>query len=320
VQGIQGVSGASSSWGLSGNSSTTTSNFIGTTNTSFLFFKVNNQPAGRLGVSGPTSFGYGASANEKFITSNSAIGLNALNLNDSGDYNTAIGFEVLRNNTKGNNNTGIGYRALYSNTTGANNTASGVIALQTNTTGSRNIAIGYYALGTNSTGFNNTAIGYGALSTNTIGINKIAIGYDAQTPSATASNQVRIGDASITYAGIQVAWTITSDKRWKSNIQNSNLGLDFITKLRPVSYFRNNDESKKLEYGFIAQELEEVLNNAGVNNNGIISKDDAGMYGVRYNDLMAPMVKAIQEQQLMIETLKKQNESMQKQIEILKNK
>jgi hypothetical protein len=100
---------------------------------------------------------------------------------------------------------------------------------------------------------------------------------------------------------VQVAWTITSDKRWKSDIQSSELGLNFISKLRPVQYYRNNDERQKTEYGFIAQELEEALNNAGATNNGIISKDDAGMYGVRYNDLMAPMVKAIQEQQELIE-------------------
>ena len=123
---------------------------------------------------------------------------------------------------------------------------------------------------------------------------------------------MRIGNTAVTYAGVQVAWTVTSDKRWKSNIENSNLGLDFITKLRPVSYYRNNDDSKKLEYGFIAQELDATLNHAGVTNNGIISKDDAGMYSVRYNDLLAPMVKAIQEQQLMIKELQKEIETLKK--------
>ena len=55
-----------------------------------------------------------------------------------------------------------------------------------------------------------------------------------------------IGNFDITYAGIQVPWTYTSDKRWKSDIRDSHLGLDFISKLRPVSYYRNNDESKKI--------------------------------------------------------------------------
>ena len=38
------------------------------------------------------------------------------------------------------------------------------------------------------------------------------------------------------------------------------------------------------------------------------------MYGVRYNDLIAPMVKAIQEQQKMIEELIKQNEIILKKL------
>ena len=114
-------------------------------------------------------------------------------------------------------------------------------------------------------------------------------------PDGTLSNQVRIGNTSVTYAGIQVPWTITSDRRWKSDIQNSSLGLDFISKLRPVSYLRNNDESKKTEYGFIAQEVEEVLKETGTENTGMITVTDEGMYELRYNDLLAPMVKAIQE-------------------------
>ena len=47
-----------------------------------------------------------------------------------------------------------------------------------------------------------------------------------------------------------------TNKRLKENIAESNLGLGFITQLKPVSYTRTNDESKKTEYGFIAQELQ----------------------------------------------------------------
>ena len=143
-------------------------------------------------------------------------------------------------------------------------------------------------------------------------------------PDGTLDNQVRIGNTSVTYAGVQVAWTITSDERWKSDIQSSELGLNFISKLRPVQYYRTNDEGKKTEYGFIAQELEEALNNAGATNNGIISKDDEGMYGVRYNDLIAPMVKSIQElvdsQQQTIEAQKAVNEAQKAENEALRSR
>ena len=225
-----------------------------------------------------------------------------------------VPFNIRVNNEKAGridpllNNAFWGFGAGYSNTTRESNTAIG----------SFNTANGSYALYSNTEGFSNTADGYYALYYNTTGINNTAIGYNAQTPNATASNQVRIGNTAITYAAVQVPWTTTSDKRWKSDIQNSNLGLNFINSLRPVSYYRNNDESKKVEYGFIAQELEAALHKAGIKNDGIISKDDAGMYGVRYNDLMAPMVKAIQEQQQIIDTQNQKFDHQNQTIEELK--
>ena len=259
-------------------------------------------------TSGELNTANGASALYQNTTgnSNTAIGMDALNFNTTGSYNTANGRASLYLNTTGDYNTASGGYALYSNTSGYQNTASGFNSLISNTSGYQNTASGFNSLNNNTTGNYNTASGYGAGSSITTGSNNIAIGYNAQVAVAANSNQIRIGDENITLATTKVAWTTSSDKRWKSNIQNSNLGLDFITKLHPVSYYRNNDESKKTEYGFIAQELEATLNNAGATNNGIISKDDKGMYSVRYNDLLAPMVKAIQEQQIIIEKQQKQ--------------
>jgi len=116
---------------------------------------------------------------------------------------------------------------------------------------------------------------------------------------------------------VQVAWTITSDKRFKNNIENSNLGLEFINQLRPVSYYRNNDESNKTEYGFIAQELKEVLKNNDGENSGIVSEDSEGMLSVRYNDLLAPIVKAIQEQTEEIKSLKSENKALKLKLETI---
>lgn len=176
------------------------------------------------------------------------------------------------------------------------------------------------SLQSNTTGFLNTALGFYALSNVTTGFNNVGIGYNAQVPSNTGSNQVRIGDTSITYAGIQVAWTTTSDERWKDNIQPSNLGLSFINQLKPVSYTRKNDVKKSVEYGFIAQELQASLQKFGVENAGIISTDDNGMLGVRYNDLLAPMILATQEQQKQILEQQKQILELQKLIIEMKKK
>ena len=244
---------------------------------------------------------------------NSAFGSSALSNNVGGASNSAFGVNALISNVNGSQNIAVGGNALSSNN-GSYNTAVGATALNGNTNGEGNTAIGLQALGGLNSSTNasyNTAIGMYTLVNQTSGSNNTAIGYGASVPTLTGDNQVRIGNTSVTYAGVQVAWTITSDKRWKSDIKQSALGLDFIKSLNPVSYVRNNDEKKKTEYGFIAQELEIALNKAGAANNGIISKDDSGMYSVRYNDLLAPMVKAIQEQQTQIEEQKKMMEEQQ---------
>lgn len=267
-----------------------------------------------------------------------AVGFRALYLNSSGTFNTASGFGALQANTTGYDNTAHGSFALYNNiggyantaigrytlpiiqegqfnvavgynvmpaiTFGYSNTAVGQSSLRVMNSGSDNAAFGAKSLAALTSGTGNTAIGYDALYSLTSGSNNIALGQIATVPSATGSNQVRIGNTSITYAGVQVGWTVTSDRNWKSNIQPTILGLDFINKLNPVSYIRKNDESKKTEYGLIAQEVEAALNAAGATNTGIISKGDDGMYGVRYNDLLSPMIKAIQEQQVLIEQQK----------------
>ena len=284
-----------------------------------------------------TASGSNSLFSNTFGTNNTAFGTVALTENRDGEKNTAVGMYALYQNKAGSNATAIGHGAMYyanSTTnlfinlnvavgfealrggtdallnTGNGNTALGYQALRANTTGSSNTASGNQALFANTGGSYNTASGESAGNNITTGSNNTAIGYNAQVPTATADNQVRIGNTAVTYAGVQVAWTTTSDKRWKSDIKQSALGLDFIKSLNPVSYVRNNDEKKKTEYGFIAQELEIALNKASAANNGIISKDDAGMYSVRYNDLLAPMVKAIQEQQAQIDEQKKQIEEL----------
>ncbi|HZV68231.1 MAG TPA: tail fiber domain-containing protein [Saprospiraceae bacterium] len=273
-----------------------------------------------------TATGSGALYNNESGSGNTANGTLALFENTTGVNNMAMGVEALENNVSGSDNIAIGNEALLSNTSGNANTAIGNGSLAHNFTAFSNCGVGFYSL-FNTTGNSNTALGTFAGNQITSGTGNTVIGESANVPNATASYQVRIGGNYVTYAGVQVAWTITSDRRWKSDIQASNLGLDFISKLRPVSYYRNNDESKKREYGFIAQDLEEALNSSGASDNGIISKDDNGWYGVRYNDLMTPMVKALQElndqnkaQELLIEKQNQVIEDLLNRMEILEKK
>lgn len=259
--------------------------------------------------------------------SNTAVGSDAMSLGTGNISNcVAIGYKALLQNTA-SNTTAVGYFALQGNTTQAGNTAVGWSSLN-NAGGAANTALGYEA-GFNAIGNNNVCIGYqtgrnasSATGNNTFigfqagisatGSNNIAIGFNTQVDVAANSNQIRLGDQNILLATTKVSWTTSSDRRWKDNITNSPLGLAFLQTLRPVSYFRKNDSKQKTEYGFIAQEVETAFQQAGDANNGIVNKDDAGMYGLRYNDFIPISVKAIQEQQALIIQLQKENEALQK--------
>ena len=220
-----------------------------------------------------------------------------------------------------NNNADVSFRrnGINAGYLGEFNVAFGLGALQPSV-GFYNVAVGVNALANLTLADQNVAVGWNALSNVTTGGNNIGIGTGATVPTAAANNQIRMGNTNIGYAGIQVAWSVTSDSRWKNNIQKSDLGLRFINQLNPVSYVRKNDEFKTTEYGFIAQELEKSLLDFGATNNGIITKDDEGMLSVRYNDLLAPMVKAIQELTIQNENLKLENEALLKRLERIEEK
>ena len=82
-------------------------------------------------------------------------------------------------------------------------------------------------------GSGNTLIGAGADVGGDNIINAVAIGKAAR---CTANNQVRLGNTFTTSVGAVVGFTNISDGRFKKNIQESVIGIDFIMKLRPVTY------------------------------------------------------------------------------------
>src|ERR1035437_6577576 len=293
------------------------------------------------------AIGYGALLSNTTADDNTAIGCSALGWNTTGGQNTATGFyalsdnitgnrntadgvDVLRSNTIGSDNTGngwevlfystgdritaIGSQALYYSTTGSDNTANGYQALNSNTTGSFNTAVGSQALSNNSTGNNNTAIGNLARVLSPGMNNATAIGSGA---IVNASNKVRIGNTDVSVIEGQVAFTSASDLRLKKNIKDLATGLEFITKLRPVEYqMRKGDD--KINYGFIAQDIEKLV---GTNNSLLtIGGDVDRILGLRYTDFIAPMVKAIQEQQVIIKEQQKEIDELKDLVKTLMRK
>ncbi len=74
------------------------------------------------------------------------------------------------------------------------------------------------------------------------------------------------------------------------------VGLALVNDLNPVSYHRINSSSDDIEMGLLAQEVEEVLAAHGLSNSGMVHQASEDAYrSVRYNDLLAPMIRAIQE-------------------------
>jgi hypothetical protein len=251
---------ASSGWGITGNSGTSAStNFIGTTDSVALNFRVNNAKAGtidpknmntfigiRTGLSmlsgaRNVAFGQNAMYYQRSGSDNIAIGYNSLFGNGSNGFassgaNVAIGDFSLYNNDAGSFNVGVGRNSLFSNTFGSNNTSNGVGSLYLNVSGNYNSAFGNLSLLSNTTGYYNTSVGYSADVNSGTYSNTTVIGNAA---SGTASNQVRLGNTSVSSIGGQVGWSTLSDGRFKENIKEEVPGLQFINQLRPVTYHYN---------------------------------------------------------------------------------
>ena len=112
----------------------------------------------------------------------------------------------------------------------------------------------------------------------------------------------------------------TSDRNEKNTIVDSDLGLSFINKLKPVSYKFNG--KTRTHYGLIAQDIETVLSDISKSttdfagfikaevsdvlytedeplptgkNVGDVKTPGTTNYGLRYAEFIAPLVKAVQE-------------------------
>jgi hypothetical protein len=155
--------------------------------------------AGGIGVSLDSWFnGVRVGRGNGSISSNTALGENALSANLTASSNTAIGKSALALNTSGSSNTSIGTDALAVNATGSTNTAVGAQALRSNQSAS-NTAVGASALRSNTSGNSNTSIGSDASFSNTSGIHNVAIGSIALYANTTGSSNIAIGNSAGRY-------------------------------------------------------------------------------------------------------------------------
>lgn len=109
------------------------------------------------------------------------------------------------------------------------------------------------------------------------------------------------------------AGNVSSDRRLKKDIQNSNISaIDRIMEIQHHEFTWKKDNEHE-DIGYIAQELEEIDANYVRHN---VTKDEQGnvtsdMYEVRILPLLSTATKAIQEQQKIIEELKNRIEKLE---------
>ena len=89
-------------------------------------------------------------------------------------------------------------------------------------------------------------------------------------------------------------------------------GIKGIEQLRGVRYQLKSNG--KHEIGVIAEDVEKVYPEL------VVSSPDSDMKGVKYGNLVAPLIEAVKEQQTMIENQQKEIDSLKKQMEVLKQK
>lgn len=239
---------------------------------------------------------------------NIAVGGLTLDALTSADYNVAVGYQAGTAVTTGGNSVYVGRQAGLGTTTGYDNTFVGAEAGVETDDGHSNTALGKEAGYHLSSGDNNTLLGRGA-------------GLSA-SPSGqidTEDNRVCIGNNSVTNASIKVDWTVTSDKRDKTDVEPLKMSLDFINKLNPVTYrwdmrsdYDNqtpNGTHKKpqLLAGFLAQDVEAIERTYGYkveNKTAVLTNvQKNGDYGLTYAKFIPVLINAVKELSAKVKTL-----------------
>ena len=297
-------------------------------------------------ASGNVAVGYAALSGNTIGFKNTAIGAEALKSNTSGEENVAIGTAALRANMNGHYNTAIGsyamanHQGLGTYTMGHFNTAVGYYALKSSIRSFNNIAVGYWAGFSNKYGDENIHVGYKADFALDSAYQTTALGYMAGGV-VNAGERMEFGNASVSWIGGQVTWSTISDGRFKKNVREDVPGLSFIKRLHPVTYHwdihklyselekknhkgydKENWPSKydieNIKFsGFLAQEVEQAARETGFDFSGVHKGEDSmGMYSLSYGQFVVPLVKAVQEQQSMLDDQNGQIQSMQKRAEL----
>lgn len=130
------------------------------------------------------------------------------------------------------------------------------------------------------------------------------------TRTAMAGSATRY--AYVTSAGAIIAGaSAPSDIRLKEKISTTSLGLNFINSVNPVEFEfidKGNPHNQGTQFGVVAQELLEALDSNGITgDNGMVYIPNIpeydGYYLVNHEQLISPLIKAVQELSAKVEAL-----------------
>lgn len=255
-------------------------------------------------------------------TNNStAVGIGALKFS-TGQDNTAIGIGALQDNQGGSRNTAVGIYPMEKNISGSYNTALGSGGLYFNQNGNYNTAIGYDAMSYSTAHSYSTGLGYNA---QVDGSNQIQLGSGTTTcyTNGAVQNRSDLRDKTEvrdTILGldfinelrpVDYKWDMREDYRTE---KLSPLNQDATEEEKAAHKTAMDEwlESVKLEnithdgthirtryhHGLIAQEVKDVIEASGVDFGGFQDHKVNGggdVLSIGYTELIAPMIKAIQE-------------------------
>lgn len=245
--------------------------------------------------------------------SNIGLGFKAGSGITNGSFNVAIGPQTLReiNDNKvftGDGNVAIGYgagniynqdyTASYSVFIGSSASPYSADSQGVAIGASSTIGNGSVAIGQNSYAADSNSIALGAFSFTTAP-NQLALGKPYSAVDSKGINFIVNSTADM----LMYSYSEISDQRFKRNIQSIDHALDITSRLNPVFYSKrrglNSEVYEDKEYGFIAQEVQEILPE--------LVKDTGGedhILSLDYNSIIAILTKAVQEQQSEIDELK----------------
>ena len=191
------------------------------------------------------------------------------------------------------------------------NSAGGIHVFQDNGTERMRISAGDVLVGKTATTFSTAGIHMQGSTGRTL---CTVSGDNVMDLNRTTSNGVILGfylNGSSVGTISTNTHSLPSDRNFKTDISDLNLGLNLVTKLKPSQYnYKIDSEDCPKMYGLIAQDLEESLTEVGIEKNSTWllqhePKDDEKQsdYSLDYTKLIPILINSIQEQQEQIEAL-----------------